>query len=143
MKTITFFSVINELIIIYTDNYQLYFIVELTIFFRKPQSNFEDIIPKIPVQPISYATAKIILMSLGGPEIPLNWREGAILSTGTINGTRSQDPIKTYSPYLQHLGGEFSNDSLVTSVRLRTHNLLRERRITNVHAWLPCQDASK
>ena len=112
------------------------------IHFRKPQSDFEEFVPKIPVQPISYNTARIILDALDGPVGPSKWTEDLVERKISVNSTNG-DMRTVYTPLQQPLGGEWKNTSTITRIRLKVHNLLTERRITNVHAWLPCQDASK
>jgi N-acetylated-alpha-linked acidic dipeptidase len=71
-------------------------------------------LPKIPVQPISYNDAKVVLSKLGGKEAPQGW-------TGKLDG------LTTY-----RIGGEFSATSSTVRLRLSVANELRKVQVTNV-----------
>ncbi len=61
-------------------------------------------LPNIPAQPIGYTDAQVIMNTLGGPEVPLEW-------IGGLQGI-------TY-----RLGGEFNSNFAGYSISLESHNV--------------------
>lgn len=72
-------------------------------------------LPKIPAQPIGYDDAKILLDSMGGDEVPSEWK-------GNISGT-------TYK-----LGGSMKNDGY--KIKLSTHNYFGNKKSSNVIGYI-------
>lgn len=77
-------------------------------------------LPKIPVQPISYNDAQVIMKDLGGPESPAEWK-------GMLNIS-------------YNLGSEFlSSKTNASDIKVQVYNDLQQKEICNVIATLPGQ----